>query len=100
MELRDYCEISRIELEELKARVHDMFSKFEKMSSSDREKFGPISNELETIIKEIDDRIDQLQRECPSEWNLQRNELDVKFSRLKKTLEEALGKVPPEAFIG
>jgi len=98
LDIKDYCEITKTELKTLKARAHEiLLSKVEKISSEDRKKLGPICSEIETTIKEIDERINQLQKECPAEWNLQRNELDGKLTKLKETLETAL---PPEAFIG
>ena len=97
MDIKDYCEITKTELETLKTKVNDFFSKFDKTSSDHRKKFKPTYNEIETIIKEIDERIDQLQRECPEEWDLQKDELDVKLTKLKEILENAL---PTEVFIG
>ena len=97
MDIKDYCEIIKTELETLKIRATYIFSKFEKLTSDHMKKFGPIQAEIVTIIKDIDERIDQLQRECPNEWNLQKNELDGKIAKLKEILEAAL---PAEAFIG
>ena len=81
----------------MKARADVTFSELEKMSSENRKKFGPIYKAIEKIIKEIDEQIDQLQRECPDEWTLQKNDLDGKLKKLKKILETSL---PAEAFIG
>ena len=98
MDIKDYCEITKAEIGTLKGRAHEiLLYKLEKISSDDRKKFERICNEIETTIKEIDERIDQLQRECPPEWNLQRNELDGKLTKLKEILETAL---PPDAFVG
>jgi predicted RNase H-like nuclease (RuvC/YqgF family) len=98
LDIKDYCEITKTEIRTLKARAHEiLLYKFEKISSDDRKKFERICNEIETTIKEIDERIDQLQRECPPEWNLQRNELDGKLIKLKEILETAL---PADAFVG
>ena len=100
MDLKNYCKSLRTELETVKAKARDLFTIIEKISSNHRQNFGPLNNELQRMIEEIDEGIDQLQRECPTEWTLQRDELDGKLLRLTEQLERARAKLPPEAFIG
>jgi len=100
MDVKDYCEGSKSELMEWKAKAKDIFSKLDGMPIGDKEALYPVANELQTIINEINDQIEVLDKECPVDWDLQKKEIDGKFSSLKKKVREALEKLPSEAFIG
>jgi hypothetical protein len=75
MDVKSYCDSLSIELTGWKAKVYDIVRKLDKMSSGDKEKVIPEVNELHMIIEELDDRIDLLEKECPTEWEPERIEL-------------------------
>jgi predicted nuclease with TOPRIM domain len=100
MDVKDYCEVSKSELMEWKAKVKNILSKLDGIPIGDKETLYPVANELQTIINEITDKIEVLNKECPADWDLQKKEIDGKFSSLKKKVREVLEKLPSEAFIG
>ena len=100
MDVKDYCEGSKSELMEWKAKVKDIFCKLDGIPIGEKEAFSPVLNELQTIINEIKDQIEILNKECPVDWDLQKKEIDGKFSSLNKKIREVLEKLPSEAFIG
>jgi len=100
MHVKDYCEGSKSELMEWKAKVKDIFSKLNGIPIGDKEALSPVVNELQTIINEINDQIEFLNKECPADWDLQKKEIYGKFSSLNKKIREVLEKLPSEAFIG
>lgn len=100
MDVKDYCEESKSELIEWRAKVKDIFSKLDGIPIGDKEAVYPVVNELQTIINEINDQIELLNKECPVDWDLQKKEIDGKFSSLNKKIREVLEKLPSEAYIG
>ena len=100
MDVKDYCEESKSELMEWRAKVKDIFSKLDGIPIGDKEAVYPVVNELQMIINEINDQIELLNKECPVDWDLQKKEIDGKFSSLNKKIREVLEKLPSEAYIG
>jgi len=68
-----------VSLLEWKAKVKDIFSKLDGIPIGDKKAIYPVANELQTIIKEISDKIEVLNKECPPDWNLQKKEIDGEF---------------------
>ncbi|MDY7031005.1 MAG: hypothetical protein SVY10_03745 [Thermodesulfobacteriota bacterium] len=95
MDVKDYCNGLQAELTGWKAKVYDVTRRLDKMSSGDKEKVVPEVNELHMIIEELNDRIEKLQRECPSEYGPDKTELDSKFTAIKSHWEEAWKHVSP-----
>jgi hypothetical protein len=95
--MEDYRDVIGTEHKTWKAKTQNILSKLERISPDHREALGSACNEIETIIKEINERIDQLQRGCPDERNLRKNDLDGQLTKLKELLKTAL---PTEAFFG
>ena len=100
MDLRDYCESAQIELSKWKSKIDEITSALEDNMSEKREELYSLTNELKAITKEIADKIDLLQRECPAQWEAEKIKLQSKFEELKTKWEEAEGKLPSESFIG
>ncbi len=89
MELQDYCRNVQIELAGWKAKVYEVMRKLDKMSSGDKENILGQVNDLHIIVEELDDRISQLEKECPTEWHPAREEIQNKLQALGYKWEEA-----------
>jgi len=100
MDVRDYCDEQKKKLTRLKEKVYDIFEKIDHVSSSSREKLYRLTDQLRTSIKEVDDKIDELERACPADWDIQKIELDNKLFDLEKEVKKAEKRLPPDAFIG
>ena len=87
MDLNSYCDSLSVELTGWKEKVDNIVSKLDKMESGDKEKVVPHVNELHGLIEELNDRIERLKKECPTEWSPDRIELDSKLSRITNIWE-------------
>ena len=100
MDVKSYCDSLVIELTGWKAKVYDVVRKLDKMSSGDKQKVVPQVVELHMIIEELDDRIDRLKRECPTEWQPAKIELESKVSKLQTKWEKVWQNISPGDFGG
>ncbi len=100
MDLRTYCKDSAKELEQHRANVREYVRKVEGLPPLYRQRLEPFADELEEVGNEIAAEIDRLQRECPSDWQARRRQLDLRFSALKNKMDRALSRLPSEVFIG
>jgi len=95
MDVKDYCQGVQAELTGWKAKVYDVVRKLDKLPSGDKEKVVPQVNELHMIVEELTDRIDRLNRECPTQWGPDKIELETKIDSLKVKWEDVWENVSP-----
>ncbi|MEW6110336.1 MAG: hypothetical protein AB1632_14390 [Nitrospirota bacterium] len=93
MEVTSYCDNLAMELTAWKAKMYDIVRKLDKMSTGEKEKVVPEVNELHMFIEELNDRIEKLRKECPTEWNP--NELYSKADELRIKLDDVWETVSP-----
>lgn len=95
MDVKDYCNGVAIELTGWKAKMYDVVRKLDKVSSGDKQKVVPMVNELHMILEELDDRVERLRRECPTQWKPDKLDLDTKFHQIKTKWEDVWGNISP-----
>jgi len=95
MEVKDYCNNLSKELTGWKARMYDVTRKLDKMSTGEKEKIVPEVYEIHGLIEELNDRIERLQRECPTQWAPDELEMNEKSTTLRLKLEEVAKTVLP-----
>ena len=103
MDIKDYCETVSNELNAWKAKLNEVTEKTEALAGVDREKAAPIVKDLSVIMDDIDQRIEVLARECPSEWSDDKSDIDGKITQAKDKWKEvwgALGEDESEYGIG
>lgn len=103
MDVKDYCATVNNELTAWKAKLTEVSKKADALTGVDRENASPIVKDLEAIMDDIDQRIEVLARECPSEWSDDQSNIDSKISLAKDKWKEvwgALGEDEPEYGIG
>ncbi len=83
MDLRSYCDNVEIELAGWKAKIYDVIRKTDKLPTGDKEKVVPMIQDLHIIMEELTSRIDSLEKECPTEWDPHRTEIEGKMSQLR-----------------
>jgi hypothetical protein len=89
MELQDYCRNVQTELTGWKAKVYDVMRRLDRADTGDKGKVVSQVNDLHIIVEELDDRISQLERECPTEWHPAREEIQNKLQASEYRWEEA-----------
>ncbi|MEJ2364270.1 MAG: hypothetical protein P8075_02240 [Deltaproteobacteria bacterium] len=89
MELQEYCHNVEEELTGWKAKVYDVMYRLDKVDTGDKGKIVSQVNDLHIIVQELSDRIAQLERECPTEWQPAREEIQNKLQALGYKWQEA-----------
>jgi hypothetical protein len=100
MDAKSYCESVGIELTGWKAKLYDAIRKANALASSDKQKVAPVIEELNTLMDHLDRQIDTLARECPSEWNTEKAEIEGKLSRVKDKWKDVWGVMGEESEYG
>jgi hypothetical protein len=95
IDVKDYCGSLVTELSGWKAKVNDVTRKLDRVSSGDKEKVVPMVNELHMILEELDDRVERLKRDCPTQWEPGKSDLEGKFHTMKTKWEEVWKNVSP-----
>lgn len=91
MEVKDYCKNVEMELTAWKAKIYEVIRKIDKMPTRDKEKMFDHIEGFHMIMTELDDRVDQLRTECPSEWSPQQEEIKVKIQELNDKFNQTEG---------
>jgi len=103
MKVKDYCSSMEIELTAWKAKLYDMIRKIDKLSSGDKEKMLGNIGDLHNIVTELEDRINELKNECPTEWSPQKKQIDEAHVDMRSKYEETMeyiGKASPVSIPG
>lgn len=95
MDVNEYCGSLATELSGWKAKMYEVTSKFDKVSSGDKQKVIPMVNELHMILEELDDRVERLKRECPTQWEPDKIDIEGKFQPANTGWEEGWKSVSP-----
>jgi rubrerythrin len=89
MEIEDYCRNVQEELTGWKAKVYDVMRRLDRADTGDKGNIVSQVNDLHIIVEELDQRISDLEKECPTEWQLDREEIQNKLQTLGYKWEEA-----------
>ena len=103
MEALDFCKGIEMELTAWKAKIYDAIRKVETLASGDREKVLPNIQDINMIVTELEDKIESLKTECPSDWSPQKNEIDNAHVDMRSKYEETMeiiGKAAPVSIPG
>ena len=91
MEVKEYCKNVDIELTSWKAKLYDVIRKLDAMPSGHKEKVLSEIEGFHILMGELDERIEQLRSECPTEWSPSREEIKVKLDNLSSKFNDAEG---------
>lgn len=88
MDVESYCDNLTIELTGWKAKVYDIMRKLDKLPSGDKAKILGNVNDLHVLVEEMDDRIERLRNQCPSDWSPDKIELETKLTRISDICQD------------
>jgi hypothetical protein len=88
MEIKDYCRNVDMELTLWKSKLYDVIRKMDKAPTGNKQRIYEEINGLHILLTELEDRLDGLRKECPTEWNPEREEIKVKMSNLENRYKE------------
>jgi len=103
MDVMDYCNNVGIELTAWKAKLYDMIRRIDSMPSGAKEKMLGSVGDLHNVVTELEDRINSLKSECPTEWSPQKKEIDDAHVDMRSKYDEAMeaiGKAAPVSVPG
>lgn len=103
MDALDFCKGMEMELTAWKAKIYDAIRKAERLPSGDREKVLPNIQDIHIIVTELEDKIETLKTECPSDWSPQKKEVDDAHVDMRSKYEqtmEIIGKAAPVSIPG
>ena len=103
MEVKDYCKGVESELTSWKAKLYDVNRKIDKLPGSAKEKVLGNIGDLNNLLTEMEDRIEKLRTECPTEWSPIKKEVDDAHVDMRSKYEETLefiGKAAPVSVPG
>jgi hypothetical protein len=89
MELQDYCRNVQIELAGWQAKVKEVVRRLDQADTGNKSSIFSQLNDLHIILQELDYRVSQLEKECPTEWHPAREEIQNKLQSLGYKWEEA-----------
>lgn len=90
MDVRDYCKGTELELTAWKARLYDMSRKFDLLPSGDKERVLQNVEDLHIIVQELEDRISQLQNECPAQWDPVVHQIETAHVDMRAKYEQTI----------
>jgi hypothetical protein len=78
--MNDCCDNLVTELGGWKAKVNDLVGRIDKVSSGDKEKIIDQVRDLHMLLEELDNRIDGLRHECPTDWEPGHIEMEAELT--------------------
>ncbi|MBS0012735.1 MAG: hypothetical protein KFF46_02095 [Desulfobacterales bacterium] len=103
MDPKDYCNSMAAELTAWKAKLFDVIARTDKMSTEQKGKVWEYFGEMKIIIQDIEDKIESLRTECPSDWSPQKKEIENAHVDVRSKYDETLdyiGKASPMSVPG
>lgn len=94
MDLQDYCNSMSMELTAWKAKMYDVVRRLDSLGTAEKEKVLPNVEDLHMLLTEMESRVTQLTRECPSEWSPIKKEIDNAHVDMRSKYDQTM------AFIG
>ena len=88
MDVESYCENVSLELTGWKGKIYDIMRKLGKISSGDKGKILGNINDLHVLVEEIEDRIERLRNQCPSDWSPDKIELETKLTKISDICQD------------
>jgi len=90
MDVRDFCNGMEAELTAWKAKLFDVVSRADSLSTGEKEKAWTYFNDMKMIVQDLEDKISELKHECPSEWSPQKKEIEDAHVDMRSKYGEAL----------
>ena len=103
MDVRDFCNGMEAELMAWKAKLFDVVARSDKLGTAEKEKVWANFNDMKMIIQDLEDKIEQLKNECPSEWSPQKKEIEDAHVDMRGKYNDTLdviGKAAPYSVPG
>jgi len=91
MDVKSYCDSIGIALNGWKAKLYDVIRKAESLTDSEKDKFAPMVQELNSMVDDLEARLKALETECPSEWSSDEAAIDRTITRIGDKWKDVWG---------
>ena len=95
MQVKDYCKAMLAEVTAWKGKLEAMKKVADTYGTAQKEKILPLIGQLEQEVTTAQMRVDQLEKECPSDWSPLKNELDDLFGTIGSSVNRAWRELSP-----
>ena len=103
MDVKDYCRGMESEMTAWKAKLYDVMRKVDELGSAEKEKILPNVEDLRMLLGEMEDRVEKLKTECPSDWSPVKKDIEDGTVDMRGKYEETMdyiGKASPVSIPG
>jgi hypothetical protein len=88
MDARQYCDRMYTELLGFKQKIYEIIFEIDKIPSPLKEKISKHISILYRYLEELNDKIEDLNRLCPSDWGTSPEEIENKKRRIIEEVEQ------------
>jgi predicted nuclease with TOPRIM domain len=93
MDVQDFCKGMEQEMTAWKAKLYDMNERVDKMGSKEKEHMLGAIGDLKIALTEMEERVEQLKRECPSDWSPMKKEIEDAHVNMRDKYNETLDQI-------
>lgn len=93
MDVKDFCKGMEMEVMAWKAKLYDMNNKVDKLGSAEKEKILGSVGDLKIALAEMEDRVEQLKTECPSDWSPMKKDIDDAHIDMRGKYEQTMSEI-------
>ena len=98
MDAKSYCDSVGIELAGWKAKLYDVIRKTDSLASEDKENVASTLAELHEIVDDLNQRIEWLSSECPTDWSGPKEKIEDQICQLKDRWKSVWGIMGEEEY--
>ncbi|UCF93087.1 MAG: hypothetical protein JSW39_02715 [Desulfobacterales bacterium] len=91
MDVKSYCDSVEAELTAWKAKLYGVMRKSDSLPTAEKAQLAPMIQELNSIVDDLDQRIELLAKECPAEWHAHKNGIEGKMAQVKDKWKNVWG---------
>ena len=95
MQVIDYCKAMLAEVNAWKQKLEAMKKVADTYGTAQKEKILPLIGQLEQEVTAAQMRVDQLEKECPSDWSPLKDEIDELFGTIGSSVNRAWMELSP-----
>ncbi|MCL4473051.1 MAG: hypothetical protein M1539_06765 [Actinobacteria bacterium] len=100
MDANYYCDAMYAELTSVKSRLYTIMRALGNMSDEEKRAASAEMTEMNRLADDLSAKLDQLKRECPTDWSPQKQEIDNTRQQLKEKIDYWDAQHIPVAYTG
>jgi predicted nuclease with TOPRIM domain len=90
MDVKDYCSGLETEMTAWKAKLYDLTRKMDRLGTKEKEKVLANVEDLHMLLAEMNDRVQQLKTECPSDYGTEKQQIEQASIDMRSKFESTM----------